>query len=79
MFSLSFVGGSKSAEEGPNPLVYLDRGGSISASGFGLGGPYALAILDRGSKSGGVQILWDTGIFKTPKDIDECNTRCLVS
>ena len=48
MFSLSFVGGSKSAEEGPNPLVYLDRGGSISASGFGLGSPYPLAVLDRG-------------------------------
>ena len=73
MFSLSFVGGSKSAEEGPNPLVYFDRGGgvhirqriwtggSISASGFGPGGP----------NLGGVQILWDTGIFKTPKDIDD--------
>ena len=55
MFSLSFVGGSKSAEGGPNPLSYLDRGG-----------PYPLADLDRG-----VQIRWDTGIFETPKDIDD--------
>ena len=39
MFSLSFVGGSKSAE----------------------GGPYPLTDLDRGSKSRGVQIRWDTG------------------
>ena len=27
MFSLSFVGGSRSAEGGPNPLADLDRGG----------------------------------------------------
>ena len=37
MFSLSFVGGSKSAEGGPNPLADL-TGGSITASGFGRGG-----------------------------------------
>ena len=48
MFSLSFIGGSKSAEGGSNPLADLDRGGSISASGFGPGGPYPLADLDRG-------------------------------
>ena len=45
MFSLSFIGGSKSAEGGPNPLADLD-----------WGGPYLLADLDRG-----VQIRWDTG------------------
>ena len=39
MFSLSFVGGSKSAEGGPNPLADLNGGG---------GGPYPLADLDRG-------------------------------
>ena len=27
-----------------------------------MGGPYPLADLDRGSKSMGVQIRWDTGI-----------------
>ena len=37
MFSLSSVGGSKSAERGPYPLVDLDRGG-----------PYLLTNLDRG-------------------------------
>ena len=42
-------------------------GGSKSAEG----GPYPLADLDRGSKSRGVQIRWDTGIFETPKDIDD--------
>ena len=60
MFSPSFVGGgrSKSAEGGPNlladldrrgpyPLVDVDRG-SISASGFGPGGPNL-----GGSKSAG--------------------------
>ena len=40
MFSLSSVGGSKSAERGPYPLADLDQGG-----------PYLLANLDRGSKS----------------------------
>ena len=38
---LSFVKGSKSAEEGKNPLADMDPGG-------GGGGPYALADLDRG-------------------------------
>ena len=48
MFSLSFVGGSKSAEGGPNSLADLDRGG-----------PYPLADLDRESKSaGGPNPLW---------------------
>ena len=37
MFSLSFVGGSKSAEGGPNSLADMDRGG-----------PYPLADSDRG-------------------------------
>ena len=38
MFSLASVGGSKSAEGGPNPLADLDGGG----------GPYPLVDLDRG-------------------------------
>ena len=42
MFSLSFVVGG-------------GGGGSKSASGFGPGGPYPLADLNRG-----VQIRWDT-------------------
>ena len=45
MFLLSFVKGSKSAEGGKNPLADMDRGGtygSISASGFGPGGPNPL-------------------------------------
>ena len=53
MFSLSFVGGSRSAEGGPNPLAVQIRqrsksasgfgpGRSMSASGFGPGGPYPL-------------------------------------
>ena len=37
MFSPASVGGSKSAEGGPNPLADLDGGG-----------PYPLADLDRG-------------------------------
>ena len=45
-------------ERGPNPLADLDPRGSISASGFGPGGPYPLADMDRG-----VQIRWDTGSF----------------
>ena len=50
MFSPASVGGSKSAEGGPNPLADLDGGGgSISVSEFGRGGgPYPLADLDRG-------------------------------
>ena len=39
MFLLSFVKRSKSAKGGPNPLADMDRGGSISASGFAPGGP----------------------------------------
>ena len=39
MFSPSSVGGSKSAEGGPNPLTDLDLGGFISAGGFRPGGP----------------------------------------
>ena len=44
MFSLSSVGGSQSAEGGPNQPADLDPGGggSISASGFGLGVPNLL-------------------------------------
>ena len=46
MFSLSFVGGSKSAE-----------GGSISASGFGPGGSISVRGFGPGSPNlGGVQI-----------------------
>ena len=37
----------------------------ISASGFGPGVPYPLADLDRGDR--GVQIRWDTGLFKDRK------------
>ena len=48
---ITFVGGSKFAKGGPNPLANMDSRGSISASGFGPGGPYSLADLDRGSKS----------------------------
>ena len=59
MFSLSFVGGSKSAEEGPNPLADLDRG-SISASGFGPGGRYLLADLVRNVSVGN----WSIGYQK---------------
>ena len=39
MFLLNLVKGSKSAEGGKNPLADMDPGGSISASGFGPGGP----------------------------------------
>ena len=60
------MGGSKSAEGGPNPLAYLDRGGPYPLAYLDRGGPYPLADLDRG-----VQIRWDTGIFETPKDIDD--------
>ena len=42
MFLLSFVKGSKSTEGGTNPLADMDRGGSISASEFGPGGPNPL-------------------------------------
>ena len=45
---ITFVGGSKFAKGGPNPLANMDSRGSISASGFGPGGPYSLADLDRG-------------------------------
>ena len=38
MSSFSFVEVSKSAEGGKNLLADMDRG-SMSASGFGLGGP----------------------------------------
>jgi hypothetical protein len=38
----------------------LDPRGSISARRFGPGGPYLLVDMDRGSKSTGVQINWDT-------------------
>ena len=51
MFSLSFVGRSKSAE----------------------GGSYPLADLDRGSKSCGVQIHWDTSTEYTTDGIEESN------
>jgi hypothetical protein len=34
----------------------------MSTSRFGPGGPYLLVDMDRGSKSTGVQINWDTGI-----------------
>ena len=40
MFSFSFVGGSKSAEEGPYPLADLDRGIQIK------GGPNPLGIFE---------------------------------
>ena len=36
---ITFVGGSKFAKGGPNPLANMDSWGSISASGFGPGGP----------------------------------------
>ena len=36
---ITFVGGSKFAKGGPNPLANMDSRGSISASGFGPGGP----------------------------------------
>ena len=52
LFLLSFVKGPKSAEGGTNPLADMDPGGpasgyapggwSISASGFGPGGPNSL-------------------------------------
>ena len=45
---ITFVGGSKFAKGGSNPLANTDSRGSISASGFGPGGPYWLADLDRG-------------------------------
>ena len=46
---------------GPNPLADLDRGVSMSVSGFAPGGP----------NLGGVRIRWDTDILETPKDIDD--------
>ena len=40
----------------------------ISASGFGPGVPYPLADLDRGDRGDrGIQIRWDTGLFKDRK------------
>ena len=45
---ITFVGGSKFAKGGPNPLANMDSWGSIFASRFGPGGPYPLADLDRG-------------------------------
>ena len=36
---ITFIGGSKFAKGGPNPLANMDSRGSISASGFGPGGP----------------------------------------
>ena len=79
MFLLSFVKGSKSAEGvknpladmdpgGPNPLADMDQGGggSISACGFGPGGPNL-----GGSKSA-----------RTPANRDEifsCNRVCRAS
>ena len=45
---ITFVGGSKLAKGGPNTLANMDSRGSISASGFGPGGTYPLADLDRG-------------------------------
>ena len=36
---ITFVGGSKFAKGGPNPLANMDSRGSISASGFRPGGP----------------------------------------
>ena len=56
--------GSKFAEWGPNPLVDMDGmdpGGPYLLSRFGPGSPYLLVDMDRGSKSTGVQINWDTG------------------
>ena len=38
LFSLSFVGGSKSAEGGPNPLTDLDEGGQYLLAGLDRGG-----------------------------------------
>ena len=60
MFLLSFVKGSKSAEGGKNPLADMDPR-SISASGFGPGGP----ILG-GSKSA-----------RTPANVIESQTKML--
>ena len=45
---ITFVGGSKFAKGGPNPLANMDSRGSISTSGFGPGGTYPLADLDQG-------------------------------
>ena len=39
---ITFVGGSKFAKGGPNPLANMDSWGSISASRFGPGGPNPL-------------------------------------
>ena len=50
MFSLSFVGGSKSAEGGANSLAYLDRRVRIRQRIWTGGGP----------NLGGFQIRWDT-------------------
>ena len=44
MFSFSFVGGSKSAEGGPNPLADLDRGGP------NLGGSKSAGTQGKGKK-----------------------------
>ena len=65
----NFEGGSKSANGGPYILVGLDPRGSISTSRFGPGGPNLLVDMDRGSKSTGVQINWDTGCSRQPAAI----------
>ena len=58
MFSLASVGGSKSAEGGPNTLADLDGGGgSISVSGFGPGGSLSVSGFGLGGPNlGGLQI-----------------------
>ena len=63
-FSLSFVGGSKSAEGGSKSAnVFGPGGGSISASGFGPGVPNPLG---------------HPGIFETPKGIDDLQIASLI-
>lgn len=61
MFLLSFVKGVQIHGEGggKNLQADMDSGGP---RGYGPGGLYPLADLDRGSNSRGVQIRQDTGM-----------------
>ena len=70
----NFWRGSKSANGGPYfTSRFAPPPGFISARRFGPGGPYLLVDMDRGSKSTGVQINWDTGT--KPREQPERNHR----
>ena len=71
---ITFVGGSKFAKGGPNPLANMDSRGSISASGFGPGGPYSLADLDRGVQIQGGPNPGGSKSARTPATRERCKS-----